>query len=104
MDIWSLHTKAHALGHMGSMKIKSFLNIQIAKKRHPYVKISKWPEVYQHGGQIISTFTGVNFEIHHGCQYAKLDDCIRSIGSIGSIKLLIIVRNMSICASNDICI
>ena len=83
MDIWSLHTKAHALGHMGSMKIKSFLNIQIPKKRHPHVKISKWPEVYQHGGQIISTFTGVNFEIHHGCRYANSMIVLGVLGVLG---------------------
>ena len=40
MDIWNLQTKAHALGHMGSMKIKSFLIVHIVKNGHPHVKNS----------------------------------------------------------------
>ena len=59
MDIWSLHTKAHALRHMGSMKIKSLL---MPKKDIHMYKISKWSEVYQHASRIISTFTGENFK------------------------------------------
>ena len=33
MDMWNLHTKAHAFGHMGSMKIKSFFIPKVAQKR-----------------------------------------------------------------------
>ena len=32
MDMWNLHAKAHAFGHMGSMKIKSVFIPKIAKK------------------------------------------------------------------------
>ena len=32
MDMWNLPTKAHAFGHMGSMKIKSVFIPKMAKK------------------------------------------------------------------------
>ena len=54
MDIWNLHTKALAFGHMGSVKIKSFFISKLAQKRP---KFPKWSNTYQNASPIIHTFT-----------------------------------------------
>ena len=41
MDMWNLHTKAHAFGQMGSMKIKSVFIPKMAKKPQKTTKTVK---------------------------------------------------------------